>query len=379
MYTVLNYGEMAADSVRMDAYARAIARAVKPGCVVVDIGAGTGIFSLLAARAGARQVHAVEPNPAVWVLADVAREAGLSERIVVHHRTSYELELPEKADVIVSDLRGSVPLHEEHLAALRDARARLLAPGGVLLPARDELFVAAVESEPIARSLARGARGFERRGFAAESIHRSVLNSPIRDGGEISASHVVSTAAAWATVVYGESSGPFEGEVELRARRGGTIHALALWFAATIFEDLGFTTEPGTASVYSRLLLPVQEPVDVEPGDRIRVIVRADETGQRWAWETAFTTASGETRSRQRQSTFFGMPTSPEALLRSSSSFAPERSIRGERVRQALELMDGARSVAEIASAIAASPNAANVPRDVILDEVRDLVARYGR
>src|SRR5690554_5347637 len=100
---------MAADGVRMDAYARAITETVQPESVVLDIGAGTGILSLLAARAGARKVHAVDTNPAVLLLRELAAENGLADRIEVHHTSALELVLPERADVIVSDLRGSDP------------------------------------------------------------------------------------------------------------------------------------------------------------------------------------------------------------------------------------------------------------------------------
>ena len=73
MYTVHDFARMAADGARMNAFAQAIARAVKPGSVVVDLGAGTGIFSLLAAKAGAKRVHAIDPNPAIFLLPELAR------------------------------------------------------------------------------------------------------------------------------------------------------------------------------------------------------------------------------------------------------------------------------------------------------------------
>ena len=104
MYTVVDYGQMASEGVRLDAYARALAQVVRPGAVVLDIGAGTGIFSLLAARAGARRVHAVDVNPAIWLLRDVAAENGLSDRIQVHQRSSIGLELPEPVDVVARSI-----------------------------------------------------------------------------------------------------------------------------------------------------------------------------------------------------------------------------------------------------------------------------------
>ncbi|HVH44482.1 MAG TPA: 50S ribosomal protein L11 methyltransferase [Labilithrix sp.] len=378
MYSVLNYGYMAADGVRMDAYSRALERLVKPGSIVLDIGAGTGIFSLLAARAGAARVHAVEPNPAIWVLAELARENGLADRITIHHATSYDLDLTEKADVIVSDLRGSLPVHEEHFAVLRDAKARLLAPSGVLLPARDDLYVSLFESDEIVGSLHRGAIGFEQRGWSAKAIRRSIFNMPTSDSGKLRSNDLVTTSACWSSITYGAPAQPLEGTVELLPRRRGTAHGLAVWFAATIYDDLGFATEPGTTMVYSRFVLPLLEPIAIDHDDRISVVLRVDEHGQRWAWDTKVTT-NGQPKARFRQSSFFGAPTSPEALLRGSSSFKPHRSKRGDRVKDALALMDGSRTVAEIAKELPASLSSSHSPESATLEEVRDLVARYGR
>lgn len=379
MYSVLNYGHMVADGVRMDAYARAIERVVKPGSVVLDIGAGTGVFSLLAARAGAARVHAVEPNPAIWVLADLARENGLSDRITIHHATSYDLDLPEKADVIVSDLRGSLPVHEEHIAVLRDAKTRLLAKDGILIPTGDDLFVGLFENDEIRGSLERGVAGFEQQGWSAKAVRRSVLNTPLSDGGKLRSSDLVSSAVRWHSITYGEAARPIEGTVSLAPRRRGTAHGLAVWFSAKIFDDLGFATEPGASMVYSRFVLPLLEPVGIDHGDAIQATIRVDEQGQRWAWETTVTGATGVEKARFRQSSFFGTPTSPDALLRGSTSFSPRRSTRGERAHHALGLMDGTRTVAEIAERVAATASTAHAPIGSSVEEVRELVARYGR
>jgi type I protein arginine methyltransferase len=377
MYSVLNFGHMAADGVRMDAYARAIQRAVKPDSVVLDIGAGTGILSLLAAKAGARRVHAVDPNPAIWLLPDLARENGVADRIEIHHSTSYELSLAEKADVILSDLRGSAPTHGAHLAVLRDAKARLLKPGGVLVPARDELHVAIFEHDEMTAGLERGCKGFTSRGLSADAVRRSILNTPLTDNRQLRASDLLTTAAPWSTITYGVEQAPLEGDVELLPRRRGMAHGLAIWFSATILDEIGFSTEPGMSMVYSRVILPLVDPFEIDHGDSIRVLVRVSDDGQRWAWETERTRA-GVTK-KSRQSSFFGMPTSPELLLKASPSYTPSLSIAGERAKRILASMDGNATVSAIADGVATSAEAANLPTGAILEEVQDLTNRYGR
>ncbi|HEX6912250.1 MAG TPA: 50S ribosomal protein L11 methyltransferase, partial [Longimicrobium sp.] len=100
-YDLAGYGAMAGDRVRMKAYAAAIARAVRPGDVVLDVGAGTGVFSLLACRAGARRVYAVEPADAIHTARELARENGFADRIDFIQGVSTAIGLPEKADVVV--------------------------------------------------------------------------------------------------------------------------------------------------------------------------------------------------------------------------------------------------------------------------------------
>jgi protein arginine N-methyltransferase 1 len=379
MYSVLDYGQMAACGVRMDAYKRAIAGAVKPGSIVVDIGAGTGILSLLAVRAGARRVHAIEPNPAVWLIPELAAENGCADRIEVHPTTSFEVELPERADVVISDLRGSLSLHGDHLATLRDAKERLLKPGGTLMPMRDRLFVAAVDGRAMTATFERSAEGFLEHGFSARAAQSLFRHTVLGDwSSKIHASDVLTTAAPWATIEYGAAPPRLDEEVELTTTRLGTADGLALWFEATIADGIVFDTAPGMALVYSRTFLPFVEPLRLDEGDRLRVTLRADERGTRWAWDTHHLNAAGATKVRFRQSTFLGMPTSPSALLRASSSHAPSRSPRGDRVQQILNLMDGDHSVDEITEALRAS-SPASMTRDALLEEVREAVERYAR
>jgi len=379
MYSVLDYGHMAADGVRMDAYSRAIAREVKPDSIVVDIGAGTGVLSLLAARAGARRVHAIEPNPAVWLIPELAAENGCADKIEIHPCTSFEVELTEKADVIISDLRGALALHGEHLSTLRDAKARLLKPGGTLIPARDRLFVAAVEAREIAMARNRAVEGFTERGLSARAASALFSNTPAADwSGRLQASDILTTSVDWATIEYGAPTPVLENEVALTTRRCGTARGLALWFEATIADGIVFDNAPGMSLVYSRIFLPFREPLSLEQGDKLWVTLRADERGSRWAWDTRHLSASGLTKASFRQATFLGIPTSPEALLRASSSHAPSPSKKGERLRRVLALMDGAHTIDEITDAVrGAAPPA--MPRAALLEEVREAVERYAR
>ena len=151
MYTITEYAGMLSDRIRMDAYTRALRESISPGCVVLDIGTGTGVFALLACKLGAERVYAVEPTDAIYLAAEIAKANGYGERVVFLQNESEQVELPEQADVIISDLRGVLPLNERHLPAIMDARGRLLADRGKLIPVSDVMWVAVVEAPDLYR------------------------------------------------------------------------------------------------------------------------------------------------------------------------------------------------------------------------------------
>lgn len=378
MYSVLDYGLMADDGVRMSAYARAIERAVKPGSVVLDLGSGTGVCALLAARAGARHVYAIDFNPAIWVARDLAQENGFGDRISVYESSSFEVDVPEKVDVIVSDLRGQTPLNGNHLAAVADARARWLRPGGVSIPVRDRLFVAVVESHELGRLITTGWESTGKLGFSVAASRTSLLNSVHDDRRRsLSASALLSTAESWTTVEYWNATAAEEvygGTVELTATRRGTAHGLAVWFAATVLDDITYDSAPGQELAYARCFLPFLEPVNITESDRIEVSLRADARGERWSWETRVRDGAGAQKAHFRQASFLGMPTSPAALLKSSMTARPSISPRGERMRRLLLAMDGRRTVNELVEELTRELEPADPMRARIADEVRDAI-----
>ena len=249
MYSVLDYGAMARDGARMNAYAGAIAAVVKPGMVVVDLGAGTGIHSLLAAKAGARIVHAIEPNPAVWLLRDIAHASGLGSQIEIHQSRASEVSLTEQADVLICDLRGSYPLFGPNLAVVRDAKKRFLKRDGILVPDHDRLLVAGVESERMHGDLAAASFAFERNGFDGSAAKLSVKNSVHYDRGKpMLWTDVATTSAEFARVDWGgDQESIFEGRVALVTTRRATIHGLASWFEARVHGELGYGNPPGSS------------------------------------------------------------------------------------------------------------------------------------
>lgn len=124
------------DRARVEAYLEALRRTVRPDDVVVDIGTGTGILALAAARAGARRVFAIEAGAMADVAQSVFAASEFGNRIELIRGWSTEVVLPERASLLVSELIGTDPLGENLLAVVADARRRLLRPDARHLPDR---------------------------------------------------------------------------------------------------------------------------------------------------------------------------------------------------------------------------------------------------
>lgn len=131
---------MLEDRIRTSAFLAALDEVVRTDDVVVDIGTGTGVLAVGAARAGARHVYALEATLLAQHAQEVVRANGLDGRVTIVEGWSTRITLPERADVAVAEILGSDVLEERVLPVLLDARKRLLAPDARLIPSAIRIF-----------------------------------------------------------------------------------------------------------------------------------------------------------------------------------------------------------------------------------------------
>jgi len=314
-YSLRSYARMVADAVRMGAYRDALAASIAPGATVLDLGAGTGILSLLACQLGAGKVYAVEPSDALAVARQLALDNGCADRIDFFPIASFEVRLPAPADVMVSDLRGILPLHGLHLPAIVDARRRLLAPGGVQIPARDSIRAqlvadAALHDEGVG-IWRDGAFGIDLRGalrWAAHQIRKAEL-SPSAMLGEPQTVFELD----YATV----ESPDVDGTVRWTIAAEQVAHGVGAWFDTELIRGVGFSNAPDRPrTIYGQMFFPFQEPVALSRDDSVAVRLAAklvDDTYV-WQWQTTVCDAAGGLRHRFSQSTFQATPVNPARL-----------------------------------------------------------------
>ena len=277
-YSVAGYGDMIGDRVHMDAYAQALRQAIQPGCVVLDLGSGTGIFALLAARFGTRRVYAIEPADAIHVARVSAARNGCADRIEFIQDLSTRVTLPERADLVISDLRGVLPPFQQHLASLIDARRRLLRPGATMIPCRDTLWAAVVEdAELYARRVTPW--GGNTYGLDLEASLRLLTNTWTRE--RVTAAQLLTAPQCWAELDYTTvEDRDVSGTVAWTVTRPGTGHGLSIWFDGTLAEGITISNAPGQPEmIYGRAFFPWSRPVSLAAGDTVSVTLR--EPGRR--------------------------------------------------------------------------------------------------
>ena len=277
------YAPMLGDRPRNEAYRAAIARALaaQPAGLVLDIGAGCGLLSMMAAQAGAPKVVGCESDPAI---AEAGREViarnGLDGRVALVTRDVRELavpaDLPQRADLAVFELFDCSLIGEGVLHFLAHAREHLLVPGARLVPAAARIR----------------ARVIEYRIDRLWDIDVNLLN-PYR--APTAFANVDASRLAWRALsepfdVFSfdfASAGPTPGEtvLELQASAAGTVGAVLFWFDLGLDDAHWISNAPEAApALHWKQGLQVLPEVRVEAGAVLPLLARHDGSGLTFQW-----------------------------------------------------------------------------------------------
>lgn len=338
--------EYLADQARLAAFERAIAAAVRPGDVVIDIGAGTGILGMLACRAGAARIYAIEAGGMIQVARALARANGLADRIVFVPGHSDDIQIPERADVLVGDLIGRMGFESGVFEAYPRAR-RWLKDDARLIPSSITVSAAPVEhaqAHADVESWSRPTAGFRMDPALAWSRNTGYPR-------HVDPSQLLSRDTASATFTPGDDHPLLRVRGTVTVARAGTLHGIAAWFSACLAPGVTMTNAPGAASRINRrnVFLPLDPAVAVVAGDRVAIDVGIRPVDFVVSWSAAVETAAGVSRGpRARHSTLGGMLVTREDLRSNDPASRPRLTPRGEARRTLLALCDGSHPLDEI-------------------------------
>lgn len=271
-----------ADAKRTHAYRQAIRQVVKPGDVVVDLGSGSGILSFFAAEAGARRVYAIDHSHMADFAEFLTGHLGFADRITVLHAPSPKVELPEFADVLVTETMGAAGFDEGILGFVLEARPRMLRPGATILPCRLAFHAAPVQVEGDYERLvgwwSKPRYGFDLtplRGFASNGVHLVHIDRR---------AHLAAGIALIEVDLATFDSDVVRGEAIFRAKRDGILHGFSTWFEATLAGSFKVDNGNSRDSHWSQAFLPLETPIAVTRGARIEVDIESDD-GRSWRWQ----------------------------------------------------------------------------------------------
>ncbi|WP_044561687.1 50S ribosomal protein L11 methyltransferase, partial [Azospirillum sp. B4] len=268
------------DTERNAAYEAAITAAVRPGDIVLEIGTGSGLLAMMAARAGAAHVYTCEADPTI---AEVARAIitnnGYADRVTVIAKPSTAVtvgvDLPRPADLLISEILSSDLLSERVLPTVRDAKDRLLAPDARVIPQAGGVRALLADSRALERSFfVDQASGFDLGDFnrlAPRSVRleRLVPFKPLSDPFQ----------ALTVDLTDPQPGKGWRGHLSLPVTADGRCVGLLQWIWLKLWDGVEFENSPLTPTEASGwqlgLYLP-RRPLDLMTGEAVDVSVFHD-------------------------------------------------------------------------------------------------------
>ncbi|CAH8356636.1 unnamed protein product [Eruca vesicaria subsp. sativa] len=281
---LLHQQNMLQDYVRTGTYYAAVMenRSDFAGRVVVDVGAGSGILSMFAAQAGAKHVYAVEASE----MAEYARKliAGnplFADRITVIKGKVEDIELPEKADVLISEPMGTLLVNERMLESYVIARDRFMSPNGKMFPTVGRIHMAPFSDEFLFIEMANKALFWQQQNYYGVdltplfgSAHQGYFSQPVVDAFD---PRLLVAPMMSHTIDFSQMKEEdfYEIDIPLKftASTCTRVHGLACWFdvlfdGSTVQRWL--TTAPGAPTTHwYQIRCVLAQPIYVMAGQEI--------------------------------------------------------------------------------------------------------------
>jgi len=241
--------EMLKDNVRTGSYRAAIVDNphLFRGKTVLDVGCGTGILSMFAAKAGALHVVGIDMSNIIDQAQKIVAANGFSDIITLVKGKLEEAELPiQQFDIIISEWMGYFLLYESMLDTVLLARDKYLKPGGLIFPDTASMYICAIEDQEYKEEKI----GFWDNvyGFDYSAIKDIALREPLVDTVELKAAVTNPCKFKHIDILTATKEDlQFEAQFELTATRNDYVHAFLAWFDisfACTHKKVSFSTGP---------------------------------------------------------------------------------------------------------------------------------------
>lgn len=269
--------EMLKDEVRTRSYMNAIIqnKHIFKDKVVLDVGCGTAILSMFAAKAGAKHVIGVDMSTIIFKAREIVEVNGLSDKITLLQGKMEEVELPyPKVDIIISEWMGYFLLYESMLDTVLYARDTYLNKDGLIFPDKATIFFAGIEDGEYKEEKI----GFwdDVYGFNYTPLKATALSEPLVDNVELKA--VVTDPESVLTLdLYTCTTADlaFNTPFKLKVKRDDFIHALVSWFDidfTACHKPIRFSTGPHTKYTHwKQTVFYFEDVLTVQNGEEVEL------------------------------------------------------------------------------------------------------------
>jgi len=272
------------DTRRNDAFERAIRQVIEkegPDSRILDIGTGSGLLSMMAARAGATNIVSCEKVPVIAETAErIIASNGYAKKIRIVNKSSNQLivghDLEARADILISEILSSDLLAEYVLSTFEDAHARLLRKGATVIPRAATAVGCLVESDLLSSyTVVRNVSGFDVSPFSALSAQRLPVHGTMTSWRRLSSDIDLLTIDLTAS--------QHEDDIRLLSipvQEDGVAIGIVQWIRVDLAEGIIFSNHPDDYSDggWLQVLHTFPEPIKVTTGEKIDVMVGNDRT-----------------------------------------------------------------------------------------------------
>ncbi|KAK5987396.1 Protein arginine N-methyltransferase 1 [Cladobotryum mycophilum] len=267
--------EMLKDEVRTRSYMNAIVqnKHIFKDKVVLDVGCGTAILSMFAAKAGAKHVIGVDMSSIIFKAREIVKVNGLSDKITLIQGKMEEVELPfPKVDIIISEWMGYFLLYESMLDTVLYARDTYLNKDGLIFPDKATIFFAGIEDGDYKEEKI----GFWDNvyGFDYTPLKETALSEPLVDTVDLKT--VVTDPTSVLTLdLYTCTTADlaFTTPFKLSVKRDDFIHALVAWFDidfTACHKPIRFSTGPHTKYTHwKQTVFYLKDVLTVQNGEEV--------------------------------------------------------------------------------------------------------------
>lgn len=243
------------DTERVEAFREAIREQVKEGDVVVDLGTGTGVLARFAFEAGASKVYGIEFNETI--LEEAKKNlVEFGNKFIPILGNSINVELPEKADVVISETIGNFADNENCVLYLKDAKRRFLKKDGVMIPSQIDQVIVPVNAPEVDRQISK-----------LDSLNYFETVIPKTD-------HVASPIKVHEFVFDEDEDVEYDRKTVFHLKKNSIITGFKGWFVAKLSDTVEINTEEVRGdSSWNHFYMPV-EPLECKSDTDIRVWIK---------------------------------------------------------------------------------------------------------